>query len=165
MRALRRLTNGDDLISSSAVREAVISGDVTRAARLLGRRFHVEGVVVHGSHFGRTIGYPTANIEPPVDQVPLADGIYASYCYLPDEPEPRQAMTYVGTRPTVNSGPRTIETNVLDYAGDLYGRRLRVDLVERLRPDAMFPTLDEMIEQLGRDEAQARNVLAKHPPV
>ena len=83
--AVQRLTNGDDIISSSAVRDAVIAGDVARAARLLGRRFHVDGVVIHGAHFGRKIGYPTANIEPPIDQVPLADGIYASYCLLPDE--------------------------------------------------------------------------------
>lgn len=163
--AVQRLTNRDDIISSSAVRDAVIAGDVARAARLLGRRFHVDGVVIHGAHFGRKIGYPTANIEPPVDQVPLADGIYASYCLLPDEEHPRQAMTYVGTRPTVNSGPRNIETNILDFEGDLYGRRLRVDLVERLRPDEQFPTLEAMIEQLGRDEAKTRRVLAQRPPV
>jgi riboflavin kinase/FMN adenylyltransferase len=165
VRALERLTNGDDVISSSAVRDAVIQGDVAKAARLLGRRFHVDGVVIHGAHFGRKIGYPTANIEPPVDQAPLADGIYASYCFLPDEDQPRQAMTYVGTRPTVNSGPRNIETNVLDFEGDLYGRRLRVELVERLRPDEQFPTLEEMIEQLGRDEIQTRTVLAGHRAV
>jgi riboflavin kinase/FMN adenylyltransferase len=74
-------------------------------------------------------------------------------------------MTYVGTRPTVNSGPRNIETNVLDFEGDLYGRRLRVELVERLRPDEQFPTLEEMIEQLGRDEIQTRTVLAGHRAV
>jgi riboflavin kinase/FMN adenylyltransferase len=165
VRALQRLTDGDDVISSSAVREAIIQGDVTRATRLLGRRFHVDGVVIHGSHFGRKIGYPTANIEPPVDQVPLADGIYASYCYLPDEERAHPAMTYVGTRPTVNSGPRNIETNVLDFEGDLYGRRLRVELVERLRPDEQFPTLEAMIEQLGRDEARTRTVLTGHPAV
>jgi riboflavin kinase/FMN adenylyltransferase len=163
--AVKRLTDGEDVISSSAVREAVLHGDVACAARLLGRRFHVDGVVIHGAHFGRKIGYPTANIEPPVDQVPLADGIYASYCFLPGEEQPRQAMTYVGTRPTVNSGPRNIETNILDFEGDLYGRRLRVELVERLRPDEQFPTLEAMIEQLGRDEAKTRRVLAQLPPM
>jgi riboflavin kinase/FMN adenylyltransferase len=157
---LTRIGTDDETISSTEVREAILTGDVSLAARLLGRYFHVEGVVVHGAHFGRTIGYPTANIDPPADQVPLADGIYASLCWLPDEQSPRAAMTYVGTRPTVNSGPRSIETNVLDYSGDLYGRRLRVDLVRRLRPDENFPTLELMIEQLKRDEAETRRTLA-----
>ena len=157
--ALTRIGNDDESISSTEIREAVLAGDVSTAARLLGRWFHVEGVVVHGAHFGRQIGYPTANIDPPVDQVPLADGIYASLCWLPDEDAPRQSMTYVGTRPTVNSGPRSIETNILDFSGDLYGRRLIVELIERLRPDENFPTLEELIDQLGRDEQATRAVL------
>lgn len=161
VRALQRLRDDGNEISSSAVRAAVLAGDVTSAARLLGRRFQVEGVVVHGAHFGRKIGYPTANIEPPVDQVPLADGIYASLCHLPGEEAPRRAMTYVGTRPTVNSGARAIETNVLDFEGDLYGRRLRVELVERLRPDETFGSIDELVAQLGRDEAETRRVLER----
>ena len=70
-------------------------------------------------------------------------------------------MTYVGTRPTVNSGARQIETNVLDYEGDLYGRRLTLDLIERLRPDEAFDTVDELIAQLGRDEAATRARLAR----
>jgi riboflavin kinase / FMN adenylyltransferase len=157
---LTRIGNVDESISSTEIRESILAGDVTRAAQLLGRYFHVEGVVVHGAHFGRKIGYPTANIDPPADHVPLADGIYASLCWLPGEDAPRNAMTYVGTRPTVNSGPRAIETNVLDFSGDLYGRRLKVELVQRLRPDENFPSLEEMIEQLGRDETMARAVLS-----
>ncbi len=158
--ALPRIGDEDESISSTEIREAVLAGDVSLAARLLGRYFHVEGVVVHGAHFGRQIGYPTANIDPPADQVALADGIYASLCWLPDETAPRPAMTYVGTRPTVNSGPRAIETNILDFSGDLYVRRLKVELVKRLRPDENFPTLDQMVEQLGRDEAATRAVLS-----
>jgi riboflavin kinase/FMN adenylyltransferase len=157
---LTRIGDDDESISSTEIRESILAGDVSRAAQLLGRYFHVEGVVVHGAHFGREIGYPTANIDPPADHVPLADGIYASLCWLPGEPTPRNAMTYVGTRPTVNSGPRAIETNILDFSGDLYGRRLRVELVQRLRPDENFPSLQQMIEQLGRDEIHAREVLS-----
>jgi riboflavin kinase/FMN adenylyltransferase len=158
---LTRIGADDESISSTEIRESILAGDVARAATLLGRFFHVEGVVVHGAHFGRKIGYPTANIDPPADHVPLADGIYASRCWLPDEDAPRDSMTYVGTRPTVNSGPRAIETNILDFHGDLYGRKLRVDLVERLRPDENFPSLEELIAQLARDEAHTRAVLAR----
>jgi riboflavin kinase/FMN adenylyltransferase len=158
---LKRVTDGEIVISSSAIRTAIASGDVGQAAHLLGRPFRVSGVVIHGAHFGRTIGYPTANFEPPIDQVPLADGIYASYCWLPGETIPREAMTYVGTRPTVNSGARQIETNVLDFEGDLYGRRLALDLIERLRPDEAFDTIDELVAQLGRDETATRARLAR----
>src|SRR6478735_7406560 len=162
---LNRVTDGDLVISSSAIRSAIANGEVSKAAKLLGRPFRVSGVVIHGAHFGRTIGYPTANFEPPIDQVPLADGIYASFCRLPGETAPRAAMTYVGTRPTVNSGARQIETNILDYDGDLYGRKLELDLVERLRPDEAFSTVDELISQLGRDELATRNRLANQPTV
>lgn len=158
---LKRVTDGEIVISSSAIRTAITGGDVAQAAHLLGRPFRVSGVVIHGAHFGRTIGYPTANFEPPIDQAPLADGIYASYCWLPGELSPRQAMTYVGTRPTVNSGARQIETNVLDFEGDLYGRRLTLDLIERLRPDEAFDTIEALIAQLGRDEAATRAHLAR----
>jgi riboflavin kinase/FMN adenylyltransferase len=160
---LNRVADADLVISSSAIRTAVLNGEVSKASQLLGRPFRVSGVVIHGAHFGRTIGYPTANFEPPLDQVPLADGIYASLCWLPGEASPRTAMTYVGTRPTVNSGPRQIETNILDYAGDLYGRKLELDLIERLRPDEAFSTVDELISQLGRDELATRNRLANQP--
>jgi riboflavin kinase / FMN adenylyltransferase len=160
---LNRVKDGNLIISSSAIRAAVANGEVSMAAKLLGRPFRVSGIVIHGAHFGRTIGYPTTNFEPPIDQVPLADGIYASRCWLPGESTSRPAMTYVGTRPTVNSGARQIETNILDYDGDLYGRKLELDLVERLRPDEAFATVDELISQLGRDELATRSRLANQP--
>lgn len=159
--ALPRLTLGDQAVSSSAIRQAVISGDAGLARGLLGRPFRVSGEVIHGAHLGRTIGFPTANLAPPVDLVPVADGIYASLAWLPGDIAPRAAMTYVGTRPTVNSGARQVETNLLDFDGDLYGQILRVDIIERLRGDAVFPSLDELVAQLRRDDAHARRVLTE----
>jgi riboflavin kinase/FMN adenylyltransferase len=158
--ALPRVEFDDGLvISSSAIRRAIIEGDVQRAAQMLGRSFHVDGVVIHNSHFGRTIGFPTANIEPPVDQVPLADGIYATFCRIVGEERVLPAVTYIGTRPTVNTGMRQIETNVLDFSEDLYGRRIRVEFIKRLRPDETFSSLELMVEQLHRDKLEARQVL------
>jgi riboflavin kinase/FMN adenylyltransferase len=159
LRAMPRIEANGEVISSSAIRAAVQGGDVVKAERLLGRPFRVAGVVIHGAHLGRTIGFPTANVEPPADHVALADGIYASLTTLPEERTPRWSMTYVGTRPTVNTGARLIETNVLDFDGDLYGRRIAVDLIARLRPDEHFPSLEAMIAQLGRDEAATRALL------
>jgi riboflavin kinase / FMN adenylyltransferase len=127
------------------------------AGRLLGRPFRVGGEVIHGAQVGRTIGYPTANVIPPSDLVPLADGIYVTCATLPDGAGPRPAMTYVGTRPTVNTGERQVETHLLDFDGDLYGARIEVDILERLRGDATFTGVDELIAQLRRDEAATRN--------
>ena len=159
--ALERLVHDGQDVSSSAIRHALLSGDAGLARRLLGRPFRVSGEVIHGAHLGRTIGFPTANVVPPADLVPLADGIYASLAWLPDDTAPRPAMTYIGTRPTVNSGARLVETHLLDFDGDLYGQILRVDVIERLRGDAVFAGLDELIAQLRRDDAHARAVLTE----
>lgn len=158
--AVRRLVDGDHVVSSSEIRNAVVSGDVATAARLLGTPFRISGEVIHGAHFGRTIGYPTANAVPPPELVPLADGIYVALATLPDGAGPRPAMTYVGTRPTVNSGDRLIETHLLDFDGDLYGVRLTVDLLHRLRPDATFSNIDELVAQLRRDDDATRAYFA-----
>ncbi len=158
--AVPRVSVDGEIVSSSAIRKAVIAGDAALARRLLGRPFRVSGEVIHGAHLGRTIGYPTANVAPPEWLVPLADGIYASFAILPDGVGPRPAMTYVGTRPTVNSGARLVETHIFDFSGDIYGEILDVEVCERLRGDAVFPGLDELIAQLQRDELAARSYLA-----
>jgi riboflavin kinase/FMN adenylyltransferase len=157
--AVPRVAADGEIVSSSAIRAAVIAGDAARARRLLGRPFRVTGEVIHGAHLGRTIGYPTANVAPPDWLVALADGIYASFAILPDGAGPRPAMTYVGTRPTVNSGARLVETHLFDFSADLYGLVMDVDVCERLRGDATFSGVDELIAQLHRDEATARAFL------
>jgi riboflavin kinase/FMN adenylyltransferase len=155
--ALKRREDIDGVISSSRIRHAVQLGDISLANRLLGRPFTVSGEVIQGAQFGRTIGFPTANVAPPADRVALADGIYASRVYLPGEDKARQSMTYVGTRPSVNSGARQIETNVLDFDGDLYGQIIDVELMQRLRPDAFFPTIEALVAQLHQDEVATRS--------
>jgi riboflavin kinase/FMN adenylyltransferase len=157
--ALPRLTLGADIVSSSEIRAAVTAGDAAKARRLLGRPFRVGGVVVRGAQVGRTIGFPTANVAPPPELVPLADGIYASRAWLPGDTAPRPAMTYVGTRPTINTGARMVETHLLDFAADIYGFTLNVDVLERLRADQAFPSVETLVAQLRRDERDARLML------
>lgn len=160
--AMPRLEDDGHIISSSGIRTAVIEGDVARAHRGLGRPFRVSGVVVPGAKLGRTIGYPTANVVPPADLVPLADGIYVTETRLQDETLARPSMTYVGTRPTVNSGERLIETHLLDFDADLYGSTIAVDFQERLRGDATFTGLEALVAQLNQDEAATRAYFGSH---
>jgi riboflavin kinase/FMN adenylyltransferase len=159
--AVPRLTNGEEVVSSSRVRTAVMSGQVATARRLLGRPFRVAGEVVHGQHLGREIGFPTANVVPPDGLAPLADGIYAAWGWLSGDDAPRPAIAYVGSRPTVNDGERMVETHLLDFDGDLYGQTLATDLLERIRPDARFDSLDDLIAQMQIDKAEARELLSR----
>ena len=163
VRAVARLEHVGGVISSSLIREAVIAGRVEEAAALLGRAFRVSGEVIRGFQFGRTIGYPTANVAPPEGLVPLADGIYASTVRLPSDERDYPSMTYVGTRPSVNSGARAIETHLLDFDADLYGQVIDVSILHRFRPDQHFLSIEELVAQLRRDEAETRAYFASRP--
>lgn len=158
--AVARLTDEGEVISSSRIRKHILAGEPQRAGSLLGYPFSVIGEVIPGAQVGRKIGFPTANVVPPEGLVRLPDGIYASFAHLPGNPGSMGAVTYIGTRPALNSGNRLIETHILDFEGDLYGMLLETEFVERLRPDATFDSVDALILQLGKDEAQARAVLA-----
>lgn len=158
--ALPRVVDGGEVISSSSIRRAIESGNVAFATDSLGRYFSVAGEVIHGAHLGREIGFPTANFFPPEGLVQLGDGIFVSLARLAGETVDRPAMTYVGTRPTINSGVRQIETHLLDFTGDLYSQTIEVAMLEKLRDDQQFPNLDAMIDQLAIDEAHARKYLS-----
>ncbi len=146
-------------VSSTNVRQLVLEGRPEDASFILGHRFQVRGEVVRGAQIGRTIGFPTANVVPPEDLLPLQDGIYATFARITGHDAVFKAMTYIGTRPAVNTGDRMIETHLFDFDGDLYGRTLETEFVCRLRPDADFPTVDTLKAQLARDEVHAREVL------
>jgi len=157
--AISRVPQGGQPISSTDIRQAIEIGDVSLAASLLGRPFRVSGEVIHGAHLGRKIGFPTANFVPPPGMVQLADGIYASYASLAGQPDQLPAMTYVGTRPTVDGANRQVETNIFDFDGDLYGKLLTVDLIERVRGDQTFDGLKPLVDQLRKDEVRIRSIL------
>lgn len=157
--AFPRLTEGGIVVSSSEIRRCLLAGHVSRARHLLGRPFSLTGTVIHGAHFGRTIGFPTANVEPASDLVIPKDGIYAAVAVIGSQTISRPAMTYIGTRPTVNTGGRLVETHLLDFDGDLYGQQLHVSLLAHLRDDQHFVSLDEMVDQLKRDESDTRDAL------
>lgn len=147
-------------LSSSAARRFVSEGDMAQATTVLGRYFDIAGEVVHGAQVGRTIGFPTANVVPPEGIIQVPDGIYASFATVEGDDTRYPAMTYIGTRPALNSGMRQLETHLLDMDIDLYGKVLATHFVERIRPDADFPSVDELVAQMHRDDRDVRQVLA-----
>ena len=153
-------------VSSRAVREALRAGDLLLAERLLGRRYAMTGRVQRGQQLGRTLGYPTANLRLSRRSSPC-DGIFAVRVHgvhgVRDDATGRRGLPGVaslGTRPTVQGREPLLETHLFDFEGDLYGQEIEVEFVARLRGEQHFDSLDLMVEQIHRDAAQARAVLA-----
>jgi riboflavin kinase/FMN adenylyltransferase len=149
-----------EVASSTRVRALLHDGELAAAEKLLGRRWDVDGVVVHGAKRGRTIGVPTANITTDI-AVPVRAGIYAVTLSVEGGP-PHAAVASLGTNPTfVDGGGLVLEVHVLDFDGDLYGKRARTTFVEHLRDEAKFDSVDALIEQIRRDIEAARLVLRR----
>ena len=149
---------GAEVASSTKVRGYLRAGDLAGAERLLGRRWDVDGVVVHGAKRGRAIGVPTANISPTSD-LPVAPGIYAVTLSV-EGGSPLPAVASLGTNPTfVDGGRLVLEVHVLDWEGDLYDRRVRTTFVAWLRPEQKFTSIEALIAQIQRDIADARPLL------
>jgi riboflavin kinase / FMN adenylyltransferase len=149
------------IISSSGIRELLAAGDVAGAARDLGRPHRVEGVVVRGHQRGRTLGFPTANLETVPHSAIPADGVYAGALISLDaegeEQERWPAAISVGTNPTFDGQDRTVEAYALDRDDlDLYGRHMAVDFTARIRGQARFDSVDDLIAQMVRDVDDAR---------
>ncbi|HRF59877.1 MAG TPA: riboflavin biosynthesis protein RibF [Fimbriimonadaceae bacterium] len=140
-------------VSSSAIRQAVAEGRIEDAARLLGRPFAIDGIVVGGAKLGRTLGYPTLNLVRAIRQVTPADGIYAGWAETPIGGY--LAAISIGFRPTVGGSQRTIEAYLLDYPGDsLYGKPVRLAFDRRLRDEVRFESLEALKDQMARDVAE-----------
>lgn len=145
-------------VSSTRVRDALAAGDLATAERLLGRPYTISGRVVHGEKLGRQLGYPTANLRlgrhaPPVTGVFAVVAWHADGRGLP-------GVASLGWRPTVDGKEPLLEVFAFDMSEDLYGAHLRVELLERIRPEVRFDSLDELTEQMHRDAAAARRTLA-----
>lgn len=145
------------LVSSTAVRHAVRTGDLARAAAMLGRPVSILGTVVRGDQRGQQLGFPTANVAAHHEAIP-PHGVYAARIRLGDALY--AGMANIGIRPTVTaSGERTIEVHLLDFQGDLYGRDIEVLFVQKLRDEQKFTSLAALQEQLARDAAAVRALL------
>ncbi|WP_433036818.1 bifunctional riboflavin kinase/FAD synthetase [Actinomycetospora sp. CA-053990] len=151
------LTGSPVTFSSTYVRACISAGDVRAAAEALGRPHRLEGVVVRGDQRGRELGYPTANVDCGEHAAIPADGVYA--CWFHHRGRKRAAATSVGTNPTFSGRERTVEAFVLDTDEDLYGARVAVDFVERIRGMDRFDSIDELIATMDSDVVRTREVL------
>ena len=149
----------DGIISSSRVRSLIAEGHVSPAAQLLGRYPMLRGVVVHGDHRGRELGYPTANLETPDKKLIPANGIYAVRVRLGDEWFNGAAS--IGIRPTFGGDIRKVEIYILDFARWIYGEELEIYFVEHLRDELKFDSIDALLEQMALDVDKTRVILAK----
>jgi riboflavin kinase / FMN adenylyltransferase len=144
-------------VSSSKVRELIEAGDMRRAGRLLGRAHFLSGRVVHGRERGRTIGFPTANLDSFTECVP-PDGVYATRVVLPDGAYP--SITNIGMRPTFHETARSIEAHIFDFSRDIYDRTIKLEIIERVRPERKFESSEALGRQIAEDLKRAREILA-----
>jgi riboflavin kinase/FMN adenylyltransferase len=152
------LTLDGEAVSSTAIRKAIIAGDMEKASRLAGRPFSLHGQVVSGAGRGVGLGFPTANLGLNQEQALPADGVYASWAYIDGKIYP--AMTNIGDNPTFDGKERTAEVYLIEYHGDLYGRELRIDIVKRLRGEKKFKSTQELKQQIAEDVKQGRAILS-----
>jgi len=147
------------VVSSTAIREALADGDMRKVYLLAGRFFSLQGKVVTGAGRGKKLGFPTANVNVNQNQALPADGIYATRTHIDDELY--SSVTNVGRRPTFDGNNRTVEVYILDFQGDLYNHNIQVDFVQKLRDERKFDSVDELKKQMAEDVEQGKTILAK----
>jgi len=164
-----RLLQGK-VVSSTAIRGALSQGNVKEVGELLGRYLTLTGQVSHGDARGKSLGFPTANLIPQREQALPADGVYAAHAFFSepkievhkaDSEKAYPAVINIGRRPTFDGSKRIVEAHLLDFAGDIYGHTLKLELVERLRGEEKFSGAQELKAQMARDVEQARSLLKR----
>ncbi len=148
--------NGE-VVSSTAIRKAIAGGDMKKVVRLMGHPFSLQGHVTSGDRRGSELGFPTANLELDPKHTLPPEGVYATRTYIGGEVY--KSMTNIGKRPTFGDNPRSVETFILDYKGNLYGREIKIDIVEKLRGEKKFDTVEELKKQIAEDIKKGKAIL------
>lgn len=152
---------GGDRISSTRIRRSVGEGKVEDAAAMLGRPYSISGTIVRGDRMGQKLGWPTINLAPEHKLLPL-DGVYAGRVFFPSFPASFDCVTNIGTRPTVYENyQRVVESHILGFKSDVYGKRVEVSFYKRLREERIFPTVMDLSAQISRDVESAREYFAR----
>ena len=143
-------------VSSSAIRQMLARGNVISASRMLGRPYSISSTVIDGQHLGRTLGFPTINQLFDKGITPLKNGVYVTRVRIGRSL--KKGITNVGMRPTVNGHTLCAETNIFDFNGDLYGKTVRVEFIDFIRPERKFDSIDELAAQVHRDIETAKGL-------
>ncbi|MCQ2968644.1 MAG: bifunctional riboflavin kinase/FAD synthetase [Clostridium sp.] len=143
----------ESVVSSTRIRQSIIDGEVEEAFNMLTRPYSIKGKVIHGKKLGRTIGFPTANLEIDKSKCIPARGVY--YTNVCIEGNIFKGITSVGYNPTVNGKELTIETNILDFNKDIYGQIINVSFIEKIREEIKFNNLEQLVNQLNIDKSYA----------
>lgn len=151
--------NGEDVLSSSLIRQRIRSGEVAHAAENLGRFYNLSGPVIHGDGRGRKINIPTANIDYPRDKVIPVNGVYATWAWVGGQRYP--AASNIGINPTFTPDKQTpnVEAHLLDFDRDLYGQEVKLEFVEYLREELRFDSVEALLEQIHADIGKTREIL------
>ncbi|MCP9439611.1 MAG: bifunctional riboflavin kinase/FAD synthetase [Nitrospira sp.] len=153
---------GGVIVSSTRIRQLIQAGSVDQATPLLGRRYTIAGTVAHGAQRGYEVGWRTANLRPPADRVMPPDGVYATVTLWKERRY--DSISYIGTRPTFGAGERLLEVHLLDEELDLYGERIVVEFVGRIRGDVRFSGMEALSRQIALDVESARELLRDVQP-
>jgi riboflavin kinase / FMN adenylyltransferase len=145
-------------VSSTKVRELIEAADLSRTARLLGRYHFLRGKVVHGRERGRHIGFPTANLDSETECIP-PDGVYATRVVMAEGAYP--SITNIGMRPTFAETARSIEAHIFDFNRDIYDRSIKLEIIERVRPERKFESAEALGKQIAEDLKRAKEILAR----
>lgn len=153
------MTDGSCAVSSSVIRQLLTEGRVEQMPACMGRCYQLSGTVMPGEHIGSTLGFPTANLKPgnPHKLIP-ASGVYAVWASIGDAPK-KAAMMNIGTRPTFKGHHTTLEVNIFNFEGDIYGQTMTIDFVARLREERRFDSPEALVKQLEEDKKQVEQIL------
>jgi riboflavin kinase/FMN adenylyltransferase len=157
---IKHIQDKNNKISSTFIRKALIDGDITKANALLGRNFSVKARVVKGAMRGRQLGFPTANLPCSRHSSPLC-GVFVTKVHF--DHKTYFAATNIGTRPTIDGENRIIEAHVLDFSGNLYGKKIEVEFLHKLRDEKRFSSIDLLIQQIECDIEQTRDFFINTP--
>ena len=146
-----------EVVSSTLIRQALTQGDMERVRRLMGHYFQIGGKIIASDRRGRILGFPTANLDIKLQQALPGNGIYATITQVDDKQFP--SATNIGTRPTFGEGEKNVETHLLNYKGDLYGKEIRVEFMQKLRDEQRFPSSEELKAQIRKDIREVEAIL------
>ena len=150
-------TINGEVVSSTLIRQALTQGDMGKVRRLMGHYFQIGGKVIASDRRGRILGFPTANLDIKPQQALPGNGIYATITQVDDKQFP--SATNIGTRPTFGEGEKNVETHLLNYKGDLYGKEIGVEFMQKLRDEQRFPSSEELKAQIRKDIREVEAIL------